>query len=59
MTKVILRKSQGLDNITLPAQKEYSINFTKQHKKYCLSLHCNGVNSYLFVNGVKVNKDSK
>lgn len=59
MTKVILRKSQGLDKITLPAEKEYWINFTKQHKKYCLSFHYNGVNSYLFVNGVKVNKDSK
>ena len=59
MTKVILRKSQGLDKITLPAEKEYSINFTKQHKKYCLSFHYNGVNSYLFFNGVKVNKDSK
>ena len=29
----------------------YSINFTVKRKKFCLSLHYNGVNSYLFVNG--------
>ena len=25
-------------------------------KKFCLSFHCNGVNSYLFVNGVEIIK---
>ena len=34
----------------------YSINFTVTKKKFCLSLHCNGVNSYLFVNGTKIYK---
>ena len=29
----------------------YSINFTITKKKFCLSLHYNGTNSYLFVNG--------
>ena len=29
----------------------YSINFTAKNKKFCLSLHCNGANSYLFANG--------
>ena len=28
----------------------YSINFTVTKKKFCLSLHYNGANSYLFVN---------
>ena len=29
----------------------YSINFTVTKKKFCFSLHYNGGNSYLFVNG--------
>ena len=29
----------------------YLINFTEHNKKLCLSLHYNGANSYLFVNG--------
>ena len=36
---------------TLSAEKIYSINFTEHNKKFCLSLHYNGENSYLFVNG--------
>ena len=31
----------------------YNINFTVSGKKFCLSLHYNGANSYLFVNRVK------
>ena len=34
----------------------YSINFTATKKKFCLSLHYNGANSYLFVNGTKIYK---
>ena len=34
----------------------YSINFTENNKKFCLSLHCNGENSYLFVNGKEIIK---
>ena len=34
----------------------YSINFTEKNKKFCLSLHYNGANSYLFVNGTEINK---
>ena len=34
----------------------YSINFTVTKKKFCLSLHYNGTNSYLFVNGRKIIK---
>ena len=32
----------------------YSINFTVTKKKFCLSLHYNGANSYLFVNGTEI-----
>ena len=34
----------------------YSISFTKVDTKFCLSLHCNGANSYLFVNGKQIHK---
>ena len=47
---------QGLDNTTIYAEKLYSINFTENNKKNCLSLHYNGANSYLFVNGTEIHK---
>ena len=34
----------------------YSINFTNTNENLCLSLHCNGANSYLFVNGTGIYK---
>ena len=34
----------------------YSPNFTVDKKIFCLSLHYNGDNSYLFVNGKEVTK---
>ena len=34
----------------------YSINFTVKKKKFCLSLHYNGANSYQFVNGTEIYK---
>ena len=33
-----------------------SISFTVTKKKFCLSLHFNGANSYLFVNGTEIYK---
>ena len=38
---------------TISAQKFYKTNFTQPNKKIVLSLHYNGDNSYLFVNGVE------
>ena len=32
------------------------INFRKWHTKFCFSLHYNGANSYLFVNGKEIHK---
>ena len=46
---------QGLEH-TLTAEKMYSISFTVTKKKFCLSLHYNGANSYLFVNGKEIVK---
>ena len=34
----------------------YSINFTKEKSKFCLSLHYNGADSYLFANGTEIIK---
>ena len=47
--------SQGLESF-LTVEKMYSINFTVTKKKFCLSLHYNVANSYLFVNGTKIIK---
>ena len=50
-----LEPTQGLEH-TLTAEKMCAINFTVTRKKFCLSLHYNGVNSYLFVNGIEIYK---
>ena len=47
--------TQGLERM-LSAEKLYSINFTKKNRKFCLSLHYKGANSYLFVNRTEVIK---
>ena len=48
--------TQGSGENSLTAEKMYSINFTVTKKKFCLSLHYNGSNSYLFVNGKEIIK---
>ena len=47
---------QGINGTTIYAEKLYSINFTENDKKFCLSLHYNGANSYLIVNGTEIHK---
>ena len=37
-------------------RKKVDINFTKAKTTFCLSLHFNGDNSYLFLNGNKIYK---
>ena len=44
---------QGINGRTLYAEKIYSQNFTAANKKFVLSLHYNGDDFYLFVNGKK------
>ena len=44
---------QGINGTTIYAEKMYKTDFTEQDKKFALSLHYNGDNSYLFVNGVQ------
>ena len=47
--------TQGLE-YTITAEKMYSIDFTVIKKKFCLNLHYNGAESYLFVNGKEIVK---
>ena len=47
--------TQGLEH-ALTAERSYSINFTKNNNKFCLSLHYNGENIYLFVNSTEIIK---
>ena len=47
---------QGINGATIYAETLYSINFTENDKKFCLILHYNGANSYLFVNGTEIHK---
>ena len=55
---LILGKSptQGLGEHSLTAEKMCSINFSKNNTKFCWSLHYNGANCYLFVNGTEIIK---
>ena len=48
---LVERSTQQLD---VTADKKYSINFTQNNKRFCLSLHYNRANSYLFVNGTVI-----
>ena len=42
---------QGINGTTIYAEKLFHNNFTEFGVKFVLSLHYNGDNSYLFVNG--------
>ena len=53
-TLIIRKRHINLWNTTQAAEKRYLINFTVTRKKFCLSLHCNGANSYLLVNGTEI-----
>ena len=47
--------SQGLEH-KLTAEELHSVSVTKENTKFCSSLHYNGANSYLLVNGIKTIK---
>ena len=46
--------TQLLDETTLTAEAKYPTNFTQPNKRFVLSLHYNGINSFLFVNATKI-----
>ena len=46
--------TQGLDDTTLTAGAIYPINFTQPNKRFVLTIHFNGRNSFLFSNTTKI-----
>ena len=50
---------QGLDGTTLAAEKKNLINFTQSRKKFSLSFHFNGVNSYSLMASKFINSKQK
>ena len=52
-------QTQGLDNTTLTTEAEYFINFSRSETKFCLSLHYNESNRFVFANGTVKNRSSQ
>ena len=48
--------TQGLEDTTLYAENIIQLILLQLEKKFCLSLHYNGQNSYLLVNGTEIIK---
>ena len=46
--------TQELDDTTLTAEAEYANNFAQSNKRFVLSLHYNGSNSFLFGYATKI-----
>ena len=55
MKSTAVQQQQQINNISFP-EKKFDINFSKAITKFCLSLHYNGDNSYLFFNGKEICK---
>ena len=53
---MLISPTQGLGEHSLTAEKMYSINLKVTNAQFCLNLHYNGANSYLFVNGIEIYK---
>ena len=51
---LVLGKGITLDDASLTTETEYSINFTEHEKMFCLGLHYNGSNGYLFATAGKI-----
>ena len=48
--------TSGINGSFVSLEKKFSNNFSNENTKFWLSLHCNGDNSYLFVNGKEIFK---
>ena len=46
--------TQGYDDTTSTGEGKYPTNFTQLGKRFVVSLHYNGSNSFLFVNATKI-----
>ena len=58
-TDILIRgegPTQGLADTPLTVEAKYPINFTQLRKRFVLSLHYNGSNSFLFVNATKISQ---
>ena len=53
---LVYGSADDLDDTALSKDKEYSILYWTTKEKLCLSLHYNGVNSYIFVKSVEAYK---
>ena len=50
------RDSFGIKRSFGAPGKKINMNFSKSKTKFCLSLHYNSNNSYLFINGIEIYK---
>ena len=48
--------NDDINGSIVAAEKKFTIHFSKAKAKLCLIMHCNGDNSYLFVNRKKICK---
>ena len=48
--------TQGLDDKRITVEAKYPIDFTQLQKRFVLSLHYNGSNSFLVVNAIKIHQ---
>ena len=51
---LVIHPTKRLDDTTLTAEAQYSINFLISNKNFYLSLHYNRNNRFLFVNAAKM-----
>ena len=51
---LVIHPTKRLDDTTLTAEAQYSINFLISNKNFYLSLHYNRNNRFLFVNAAKI-----
>ena len=52
--KILNSRKQELDDTTSITEAKYPNNFTQPRKRFSLSLHYNGSNSFLFDNSTKL-----
>ena len=48
--------TKGLYNTSLRSEAKHSINFSRSERKFCLSFHYNGSNSFLYVHATKIHQ---
>ena len=46
--------TQRLDDTMLTTEAQYTINFSRSNRKFCLRVHYNGNNSFSFANATKI-----